>query len=125
MISLFPENDGDLYIPLAAQNVNANESGAFTGEISLSMLMEYGVEYVIIGHSERREYYNETNKTVNEKMISVLKNSDLIPVMAFGETEEQFNNDETLKVIKNQLEEGLANIDPEDMKDVVLAYEPI
>ena len=125
MISLFPETEDGLYVPLAAQNVNENESGAYTGEVSLSMLMEYNVEYVIIGHSERREYYNETNQSVNAKVLSTLNKSDLTPVMAFGETEEQFNNKETLSVIKKQLEEGLVNVDHEDMKDVVLAYEPI
>ena len=128
--SLMAQSEEGFYVPLSAQNVNENESGSFTGEISVSMLQEYGIEYVIIGHSERRALFNETNATINAKMKAVLKhieNEDdyIIPIMAFGETEEEFNSDKTLEVIKKQISEGLKGIDPEAMKEVVLAYEPI
>ena len=130
LTSLMMQKEDGLYIPLAAQNVNENTSGAYTGEISVSMLQEYGLEYVIIGHSERREMFNETNETVNAKVKAVLKTLEseddfLIPIVAFGETEAEFDAGKTLEVVKKQLHEGLRDIDPEDMKEVVLAYEPI
>ncbi len=128
--SLMAQEDEQIYIPLAAQNVNENESGAYTGEVSIPMLQEYGVEYVIIGHSERREMFNETNQSVNAKLKAVLKHIDneedyIIPIMAFGETEEEFDAGKTLEVVKKQLNEGLNGIDKDAMKSVVLAYEPI
>ncbi len=130
LASIMSHSDDGLYIPLAAQNVNENEAGAFTGEVSVSMLQEYGIEYVIIGHSERREMFNETNKSVNAKMKAVLKHIEfdeeyIIPIMAFGETEVEFDAGKTLEVVKKQLNEGLEGIDSESMKSVVLAYEPI
>ncbi|BDU67714.1 MAG: triosephosphate isomerase [Candidatus Tyloplasma litorale] len=130
MISLMDEDDAK-YIPLAAQNVNENKSGAYTGEISIPMLQEFGVEYVIIGHSERREMYNETNASVNAKVLAVTKTLDsedddyIIPIVAFGETEAEFESDRTLEVIETQLKECLVGLNPEHMKEVVLAYEPI
>lgn len=119
-----------LYIPLAAQNVNENESGAYTGEISVSMLQEYGVEYVIIGHSERREYFGETDATVNAKLkaVAATLSSDedyIIPIVAFGETKEEFEAGKQEEVIKTQLTNGVKDLTPEQMKEVVLAYEPI
>ncbi len=118
------------YIPIAAQNVNENEKGAYTGEISISMLQEYGVEYVIIGHSERREYYGETDATVNAKLKAVAETLSsqedyIIPIVAFGETKEQFEAGKQEEVIKTQLTNGVKDLTPEQMKEVVLAYEPI
>ncbi len=119
-----------LYIPLAAQNVHQNESGAFTGEISISMLQEYGIEYVIIGHSERREMFNETDEIVNAKVKAVAKTLDseedyIIPIVAYGETEKEFDDGKTLEVVRNQLTIGLQGLNPEHMEKIVLAYEPI
>ncbi len=118
------------FIPLAAQNVNANESGAFTGEISVSMLQEYGVEYVIIGHSERRAKFGETNEDVNAKLLAVAKTlSDeekyIMPIVAFGETKEEFEAGKRDEVIRTDLMEGIKGLTKEQMVDVVLAYEPV
>lgn len=88
------------------------------------MLEELGVQYAIVGHSERREYFNETNETVNKKVKAALA-TEITPIMAFGETEAQFEAGETLNVVKDQLLGGLAGIKSEDIERVVLAYEPI
>ena len=125
MVSLMTDDDNGLYIPIASQNVHYEKSGAYTGELSLDMLMEYGVQYVIIGHSERREYFNETDETVNLKVKATLDNSDITPIVAFGETEKEFDDKKTLEVVKRQLTKGLAGINPNDAKEIVLAYEPI
>ncbi len=118
------------FIPLAAQNVNENESGAFTGETSISMLQEYGVEYVIIGHSERREMYNETDASVNAKLKAVAatlasEEDYIIPIVAFGETKEEFEAGKQEEIIRTQLTDGIKDLTPEQMEEVVLAYEPI
>lgn len=128
--SLMMHDEKGLYVPLAAQNVNENKSGAFTGETSISMLQEYGIEYVIIGHSERRKMFKETNASINAKVKVVLttlesENDYIIPILAFGETEAQFDAGETIAVITKQLNECLAGINAEDMKEIILAYEPI
>ena len=112
------------YLPLAAQNFHYEEKGAFTGETSLDMLDQLGIEYVIIGHSERRQLFNETNEIVNKKVLAALK-TEMIPVLAFGETEKQFDNKETNKVIETQLTSALKEVSAEQMKTIVLAYEPI
>ncbi len=128
------QHDGDesepFFIPLAAQNVNQNESGAYTGEISISMLQEFGVEYVIIGHSERREMYGETNESVNAKLLALEETLEseedyIIPIVAFGETKEEYEAGKQEEVIRTQLTEGVKGLNPEHMKEVVLAYEPI
>ena len=126
LMSLMTNDDDGLYVPLAAQNVHHAKSGAFTGELSLDMLAEYGISYIIVGHSERREYFNETDETVNLKIKNILHNSDdIVPIMAFGETEKQFDEKKTLSVVESQIKKGLDGIEPEYAKDVVLAYEPI
>ncbi len=131
-IMAFPteEQPEPLYIPLAAQNVNQNVSGAYTGEISISMLQEYGVEFVIIGHSERREMFNETNESVNAKLKAVAETlSDeenyIIPIVAFGESKEEFEAGKQEEVIRKQLTEGIKDLTPEQVSEIVLAYEPI
>jgi triosephosphate isomerase len=111
--------------PVSAQNVSQHESGAFTGEISLSMLDELNVKYIIVGHSERRQYYNETDESVNEKLLTILNNSDITPIMAFGETEEQYDAGQTYDVVRKQIFEGLADIPNNQLEKIVLAYEPI
>jgi triosephosphate isomerase len=111
--------------PISAQNVSQHNSGAYTGEISLDMLTELKVKYVIVGHSERRQYYNETDKSVNEKLIAILDNSSITPIMAFGETESQYDAGETYDVVRKQIFEGLADIPNVQLEKIVLAYEPI
>ena len=100
------------------------ESGAYTGEVSPNMLKSVGVEYVIIGHSERRAYFAETDETVNKKIKSALKN-DLKPIVCVGETLEQRENGETEKIITTQVEKALKDITKEEVKDIIIAYEPI
>ena len=118
-------SDGKIILPpLAAQNVHFEDNGAFTGEISIPMLEQLHVKYVIIGHSERREMFNETNETVNKKVLRTLK-SNIIPVVAYGETLEQFEEGVTKNVITTQIKEALKDVNPLDMEKVVLAYEPI
>ncbi len=119
-----------LFLPLAAQNVNANPNGAWTGEISIEMLQEYGVEFVILGHSERREKLNETNEDVNAKLKAVAETltdeeSYIIPIVAFGETKEEFEAGKQQEVIKTMLTESIKGLTEDQMRDVVLAYEPV
>ena len=111
-------------IQVGAQNMHFEESGAFTGEISPSMLKELGVDYVVIGHSERREYFNETDETVNKKVLKALEH-DILPIMCCGETLEQRDCDTTKDVVKEQVEKGLVGVSNTDLAKVVLAYEPI
>jgi triosephosphate isomerase len=124
---MMPHSHGEgpaFVVPLSAQNFYPASNGAFTGEISLEMLQQIGVKYSIIGHSERREYFGETNEFVNAKVKYALS-LGVIPVMAFGETLQQFEAEETLDVLRKQLKEGLVDLSSEDMAKVVLAYEPI
>ena len=109
---------------IGAQNMNENDSGAYTGEISPVMLTSTNVTYVIIGHSERRQYYNETDEKVNAKTIKALS-VGLLPIVCVGETLEQREKNETLDVLKHQVEAALANISANDVSKVIIAYEPI
>ena len=109
-------------IKLGAENVAWADNGAFTGEISAEMLKEIGVEYVIIGHSERRQYFGETDASVNARTIQALKN-DLKPIVCVGETLTEREKNRTKRVLKKQVVEGLAGI--EDFTNVVIAYEPV
>lgn len=111
-------------VKIAAQNMNPNEKGAYTGEVSPLMLKDLGVEYVILGHSERRAYYHETNEFINEKVKSALKH-DLKPILCIGEKLEDRENGTTTEVVKEQLVEGLKGVSKEDITKVVIAYEPI
>jgi triosephosphate isomerase (TIM) len=108
-------------VRLGAQNVHWEESGAYTGEISGAMLTEIGVHYVIIGHSERRQYFGETDETVNLRLKAAQKHG-LIPILCVGETKEQRDGGETENVIFNQLTKDLVGI---DQNSLVIAYEPI
>ncbi len=108
-------------IKLGAQNMHWAKKGAYTGEISADMLKEYGVEYVIIGHSERRTYFGETDETVNKRTLAVLAEG-MTPIVCVGETLEQRINGETEAVLSRQLSLGLAGIDR--IKKVIIAYEP-
>lgn len=111
-------------IKVGAQNMHFEESGAFTGEISPSMLKEVAVDYVIIGHSERRQYFNETDETVNKKVLKALEH-DILPILCCGETLEQRDAEKTKDVVKEQVEKGLAGVANADLEKVVIAYEPI
>lgn len=111
-------------VHIAAQNMHFEESGAYTGEVSPSMLVDIGVEYVIIGHSERRTYFNETDETVNLKVKAALAH-DLIPIMCCGETLQQREQGEMQRFIEGQIEAGLDGISKEKVENIVIAYEPI
>ena len=111
-------------IKIGAQNMHWEEKGAYTGEISAQMLKSIGVEYVIIGHSERRQYFAETDETVNKKIKSALAN-DLKPIVCVGETLEQREQGVTEKIITIQVEKALEGISAEDLNKIIIAYEPI
>ena len=111
-------------VKVGAQNVHWAESGAFTGEISAAMLKEIGVEYVILGHSERRQYFGETDETVNQRLKAALA-AGLKPIVCVGEMLEDREQEMTEKVLLTQLEGGLADITAEQMADIVIAYEPV
>ncbi len=109
-------------IKIGAENLHWAASGAYTGEISAEMLKDYGVKYVIIGHSERRQYFGENNDTVNMRTLTALKN-ELTPIVCIGETLTERTNGETENVLTRQLEFGLNGV--EDVKQIVIAYEPV
>ena len=111
-------------IKLGAQNMYWEDSGAYTGEISADMLVSVGAEYVIIGHSERRQYFGETDENVNLKLKQALAKG-LVPIVCIGETLSERESGKTFDVLKSQLDGGLAGISAEQMKGVVLAYEPV
>jgi triosephosphate isomerase len=111
-------------IKLGAQNMYFEENGAFTGEISASMLKSTGCEYVILGHSERRTIFGETDQVINKKIIKALQ-SGLLPIFCVGETLKEREGDETNNIIKRQITEGLKNISSDDMKKIIVAYEPV
>lgn len=109
---------------VAAQNVHFEEKGAFTGEVSIPMLKEFKINWVILGHSERRTYDNETSEKCNAKMKALIAN-DMIPVYCCGETLAQFEAGETKAVVAEQIKKGFEGISEEQAKKVVVAYEPI
>ena len=109
-------------IRIGAQNVHWAESGAYTGEISATMLKEYGVKYAIVGHSERRQYFGETDETVNKRTLAALKN-EITPIVCVGETLSERENGTTQNVLDRQLEVGLKDV--EDVTKLVIAYEPV
>ncbi len=109
---------------IAAQNCYTEDAGAFTGEISPKSLAEVGVQYVIIGHSERREYFNESNQFINEKAKAIFRNG-MLPIICCGESLEQRESGETEPWIKEQITEALAGLNADQVKQLVIAYEPI
>lgn len=111
-------------IKVGAQNMHFEESGAFTGEISPIMLKDLGVEYVIIGHSERRQYFNETDETVNKKLKSAFAHG-LIPILCIGESLEEREGNITEEVLAKQVKLDLNGITSENVKEMIVAYEPI
>ena len=111
-------------IKVGAQNMHFADNGAFTGEVSPAMLKELDIDYVVIGHSERREYFNETDETCNKKVLKALE-VGIDPILCCGETLEERETDKTKDVVKTQIIAGLANVKAEDLEKVVIAYEPI
>ena len=111
-------------IKIGAQNMHWEEKGAYTGEVSAQMLKSIGTEYVIIGHSERRQYFAETDETVNKKIKSALA-VGLKPIVCVGETLEQRENGKTEEIVTNQVEKAFNNLKAEDLKNIIIAYEPI
>ena len=111
-------------ISIGAQNMYYEESGAYTGEISPNMLKDAGVDYVIIGHSERRGYFGETNEDINKKAIKAFEHS-LTPIICCGESLEQREQGITIDWIRQQIKVALLNIKADDVKKAIIAYEPI
>ena len=114
----------DTAIALCAQDVHWEEEGAFTGEVSAPMLFDAGCRYVLIGHSERRRWFGESNEDVNRKAKAALK-AGLLPVVCVGETLDEREVDQTFSVIRRQLKEGLNNIAANDIRRTIVAYEPV
>lgn len=112
-------------IKLGAQNVHFEDEGAFTGEISVEMLKEIGVDYCIIGHSERREYFAETDETVNLKLKKLFSSSEIIPILCVGENLSEREAGNAFDVVEGQLKADLEGIDKADVSKIVIAYEPI
>jgi triosephosphate isomerase len=111
-------------VGLGAQNCHQEAKGAFTGEISTAMLLDVGCRYVILGHSERRQYFHETNADVNKKTLAALK-AGLTPIVCVGETLEQRKSGQTSQVIHEQVNGSLADLSAEQVAKLVIAYEPV
>ena len=114
----------DTNIKIGAQNMHWETTGAYTGEVSAEMLKAINVEYVIIGHSERRQYYGETDETVNKKLVKALQ-VGLKPIVCVGETLEEREAGKTKDVVTTQVKKALENISSEDVNKIIIAYEPI
>lgn len=111
-------------VKLGAQNMHFEDSGAFTGEVSADMLKSVGAEYVILGHSERRSIFGEKNETINKKITKAVEKG-LKPIFCIGESLEERENNETFNVIEKQISEGLKSLSEADLKDLIIAYEPV
>jgi triosephosphate isomerase (TIM) len=111
-------------VRMGAQNVFWEDEGAFTGEVSTQMLVSAGCSYVLIGHSERRRYFNETDSNINKKLSAAFLNN-LTPILCVGETEEARENNNTFSVLDKQMEMGLLGLSAESLQTLVLAYEPV
>ena len=111
-------------IAIAAENVYPKDSGAYTGEVSPSMLKAIGVEYVILGHSERREYFKECDEFINEKVKAVLA-AGMLPILCIGEKLEERESGKTGEVTETQIRGGLKDLTAEEVKKVIVAYEPV
>ena len=111
-------------IKVGAQNVHFADEGAFTGEISVSMLEEIGVDFCIVGHSERRQYFGETDETVNKKLKKLFE-GPIRPILCVGESLEERDADKAFDVVGGQIKADLEGIDAADVKKLVIAYEPI
>ncbi len=118
------ENTENSKIEVIAQNMHQNENGAFTGEISANMLLNIGVNTTILGHSERREYFNETDEILTEKVNTALKNN-LEIIFCFGEKLEDRESDNHFNVVENQIKNVLFHLSETEIKNIILAYEPV
>ena len=115
---------GEADIALGAQNVHFEDSGAFTGEVTCDMLLELGVKYVILGHSERRQYFHETDEDVNKKTRKVLEKG-MFPIICVGENIHEKEQGVTTEVVRSQVKKALQGLLPLDIEKIVIAYEPI
>ena len=115
---------GGSTVAIGAQDCHQKESGAFTGEISAKMVKSVGCEYVIIGHSERRQYFAESDELLADKTVIALQNG-LTPLFCIGETLDERNNGSYFEVLKSQLEKGVFGLNAEDFSKIVIAYEPV
>jgi len=115
---------GNNRISVGAQNAHQMEAGAYTGEVSAKMIKSVGAEYVILGHSERRQYFGESNELLAKKTDTALANG-LKPIFCIGETLEERNSEVHFNVVKDQLAEGLFHLDDEQFSKIVIAYEPV
>ena len=109
---------------IAAQNCNAKKYGAYTGEVSYSQLLDIGVKYSIIGHSERRVHFNETNSDINLKIVSLLKNK-MIPILCVGENKTQREDEKHFEVVTTQIQEAFEGIESAFVENIIIAYEPV
>ncbi len=123
-ISAVTELTNGTNIAVGAQNMHFEEKGAFTGEVSADMLLDLGVKYVIIGHSERRQYFAETDETVNKKIITALAKG-LVPIVCCGESLQQRELGITSELVRSQIKIAFKDISAEQAKGIVIAYEPI
>ncbi|MFD1020405.1 triose-phosphate isomerase [Thalassobacillus hwangdonensis] len=121
--TLVKETEGTA-LKVGAQNMHFEESGAFTGEVSPGMLKDLGVSYVVLGHSERREIFGETDEDVNKKVHAAFKH-DLTPIVCVGETLDQREANETMDHVKAQVKKALEGLSEDQIKQVIIAYEPI
>ena len=115
---------GDSQLEVGAQNMHHEVSGAYTGEISAEMLRHEAIDFVILGHSERRQYFGETNQSVNLKILAAVANG-LKPIYCIGETLDEREAGQTLDVVRTQMSVGLANFPADQIDDLVIAYEPV
>lgn len=123
-LSALKEALKDTDIKLGAQNMHFAEKGAFTGEISAEMLKEIGIDYCIIGHSERRQYFNETDEAVNKKLITAFRHN-IIPILCVGENLEERDAGKEFEIVKKQLTIALKDLTGEQVAALVIAYEPV
>jgi triosephosphate isomerase len=120
-LDVMSKNLHNTRVQLGAQNIHWEDNGAYTGEIAGAMLKELNVRYVIVGHSERRQYFGETDETVNKRLLAAQRHG-LIPILCVGETKQQRKKQETESIITNQLKQDLVDVAQEQL---VIAYEPI
>ena len=123
-LSLEAANSAAVTPIVSAQNCHFEDSGAFTGEVSVPMLVDLGVKYCLVGHSERRQYFAETNLTCNKKILKLCANK-IVPIYCVGETLAEYEAGTTKDVIKEQLVDGLVNVAADDVANMVIAYEPV
>jgi triosephosphate isomerase len=123
-LALVSEKVKGSHVKVGAQNLFWESQGAYTGEISAEMIVSAGCSHVIIGHSERRQYFKETDESVNKKIRAAL-GAKLAPVMCIGETESERNRDQTFSVLDKQVKMGLEGFLSEDLKSLIIAYEPV